>query len=165
MANILTGIRILCGLFILFFPPFSGWYYALYLLAGFTDAIDGTVARKTGTESAFGAKFDTVADFIFAISIAVKLLNAFVFPLWLWLWIGVIALIKIGSHVAGYIKYHELKTVHSLLNKICGGIVFIIPLIIGCSHVYQVKSLIVIAACILTTVAAIAEGMAILKNK
>ena len=48
MANILTGIRILCGLLILCFPAFSEWYYCFYLLGGFSDAIDGIVARKTG---------------------------------------------------------------------------------------------------------------------
>ena len=62
MADIFTGLRILCGILILFFPAFSGWYYLFYLLGGFTDAIDGTVARKLGEASDFGAKFDTTAD-------------------------------------------------------------------------------------------------------
>ncbi len=68
MANLLTALRIVCGILILACPVFSVWYYALYLLAGLTDAIDGTVARKLGESSAFGARFDTFADIVFALA-------------------------------------------------------------------------------------------------
>ena len=80
MANLLTGIRILCGLLILCFPTFSKWYYSFYLIGGFTDAIDGTVARKTGSASDFGSKFDTVADFIFAAAVIIKIIRALHVP-------------------------------------------------------------------------------------
>lgn len=33
-ADLITGIRILCGILILFVPAFSGWFYVLYLLGG-----------------------------------------------------------------------------------------------------------------------------------
>ena len=49
MANIITGIRIVCSIALLFCPVFSPAFYALYLTAGVSDMIDGTVARKTGT--------------------------------------------------------------------------------------------------------------------
>ena len=39
-------------------------FYTLYLVAGVSDMIDGTVARKTGTAGAFGSKLDTAADFM-----------------------------------------------------------------------------------------------------
>ena len=83
MANVLTGIRILCGILILCFPAFSEWFYLFYLLGGFTDAVDGTVARKTGTVSDFGSKFDTVADFIFAVAVVIKISTALYCPVWL----------------------------------------------------------------------------------
>jgi len=165
MANILTGIRILCGILILRFPAFSGWFYFFYLLGGFTDAIDGTVARKTGTASTFGMKFDTVADNVFAVAVSYKLIKSLYLPLWLILWIGLIALLKIGSHLAGYYKYHELKTVHSTLNKVCGGAAFLVPLLIGGQYAWQAKFLLVISVCILTSAAAIAEAFAILRKK
>lgn len=165
MANVLTGIRILCGLLILCFPAFSGWYYCFYLIGGLSDAIDGTVARKMGTASDFGSKFDTVADFIFTAAVVIKIIYALYIPVWLIIWISIIALIKIGCHLAGYIKYHEFKTVHSVLNKICGGIVFIVPLFIGGDYAWQAKAVAVIIICILTSIATIAEGMTILGNK
>lgn len=164
MANVLTGIRILCGLLILCFPAFSGWYYCFYLIGGFTDAIDGTVARKMGTASDFGSKFDTIADFIFTLAVVIKIVRALYFPVWLIIWIAVIALIKIGCHLAGYIKYHEFKTVHSALNKVCGGAAFVVPLFIGGDYAWQAKFIVLIVICILTSIAAIAEGMKIIRN-
>ena len=47
MANALTFFRIICGLILLIFTAFSPGFYVFYLLGGFTDMIDGTVARKT----------------------------------------------------------------------------------------------------------------------
>lgn len=44
MANIITGCRILGSIILLFFPAFSSWFYILYLLCGFTDMIDGSIA-------------------------------------------------------------------------------------------------------------------------
>ena len=64
MANVITSIRIICSIALLFCPVASVPFYVLYLTAGFTDMIDGTIARKTGTVSEFGSKLDTVADFI-----------------------------------------------------------------------------------------------------
>ncbi len=66
MANLITGARMLCALLLLCFPAFSPAFYALYLLGGLTDMIDGTVARMTGTACEAGARLDTAADLLFA---------------------------------------------------------------------------------------------------
>ena len=63
MANIITGFRGLISIVLLFCPVFSPVFYMLYLIAGLSDMIDGTIARKTNTVSEFGTRFDTVADF------------------------------------------------------------------------------------------------------
>ena len=54
MANIVTGCRILCSIFIVFSPAFSVRFYVFYLICGLTDMVDGTIARKTNTDSEFG---------------------------------------------------------------------------------------------------------------
>lgn len=41
MANIITGLRIICSVALLFFPAFSPAFYALYIAAGLSDMIDG----------------------------------------------------------------------------------------------------------------------------
>lgn len=64
MANFITSLRIICSITLLFCPALSQVFYVLYIIAGVTDMIDGTVARKTNTVSEFGSRLDTVADFI-----------------------------------------------------------------------------------------------------
>ena len=158
MANVLTGIRIICGILILVFPAFSGWYYLFYLLGGFTDAIDGTVARRTGKANDFGAKFDTAADMIFVVAVVVKIIDALYFPTWLIVWITSIFAVKIANVLYGLIKYKQFITVHSAMNKVCGAAVFVQPLIIGSGLPWQVRMLSLIVACIVATTAAIKEN-------
>ena len=62
LANFITGSRIIFSLAMLTFPVFSAGFYFFYMLAGFTDMIDGTIARKLGKESKFRRNFDTIAD-------------------------------------------------------------------------------------------------------
>ena len=97
MANIITGSRIAGSILLLCFPVLSPGFYTLYLLCGFTDMIDGAIARKTNTVSEFGSKLDTVADFGFVVTCLFKLLPVLQIPGWLWIWIAVIAMIKVAN--------------------------------------------------------------------
>ena len=85
IANFITGSRIIFSLAMLTFPVFSAGFYFFYMLAGFTDMIDGTIARKLGTESKFGSNFDTIADIVFVASAAYKLFPEFKIPRVIWL--------------------------------------------------------------------------------
>ena len=69
--------------------------------------VDGAVARKTGTVSAFGAKLDTAADFVFVAVCLWKLLPSLAVPLWLWIWIVLIALIKMINTISGYVSLYK----------------------------------------------------------
>ena len=66
MANLITCIRILCAAALSFLHALSPAFYALNLLAGVSDILDGFVARRTNTTSSLGAKLDTLADIAFA---------------------------------------------------------------------------------------------------
>lgn len=103
MANIITSCRILFSAVLLFFPAFSPVFYVLYCLDGFTDMIDGAVARKTNTVSDFGSKLDTIADIVFVAVCLIKVLPTLTISVWLWIWIGVIAGIKVCNVVSGFI--------------------------------------------------------------
>ena len=74
MPNLITASRILFSVALLFFPVFSPAFYALYLTADITDMIDGSIARKTGKVSEFGARLDSVAEIVFVAACLVKLL-------------------------------------------------------------------------------------------
>ena len=109
MANIVTGCRISGSILLLVFPAFSSWFYILYLVCGFTDMIDGTIARKTNTVSEFGARLDTAADFLFAGVCLVKLLPVVHMPGWLWIWISLIRSVYKELHAIMYNKLRKLK--------------------------------------------------------
>lgn len=124
IANFITGSRIIFSLAMLTFPAFSAGFFFCYMLAGFTDMIDGTIARKLGTESKFGRNFDTLADIVFVASSACKLFPEFIIPWVIWLWISIIALIKIINIILGFVKKKKFTAVHSLANKIKGFFIF-----------------------------------------
>ena len=136
IANIITGSRILCSILILFCPVFSVWFYATYLLCGFTDMVDGIIARKTNTISEFGARLDTVADFVFVVVSLIKLLPSIHIPIWLWIWGIVIAVIKISNIISGLIYKKQLISVHTIMNKITGLLLFLLPLML---HFIDIK--------------------------
>lgn len=160
MANIITIIRILCSIVLLFCPAFSVAFYSLYITAGISDMADGWVARRTNTVSEFGAKLDTIADFVFVVVCLIKLLPVMEIPVWLYVWIGVIALIKVINIVSGYIVQKQFVAVHSVMNKVTGVLLFILPLTF--SFIDLRYSAIVV--CIIATFAAIQEGHFIRKN-
>ena len=102
VANILTGFRILGSILLLFFPVFSEAFYSIYLLCGFSDMIDGTIARTTNSASELGAKMDTVADLVFVAVSLIKLLSTIHIPGWLWIWGSAIAIQEGVYIVTGY---------------------------------------------------------------
>ena len=154
MANIITIVRILCSIAILFCPVFSVAFYALYITAGVSDMIDGWVARKTNTVSAFGAKLDTVADFVFVVVCLVKLLPIMDIPTWLYLWIGVIAFIKIINIVSGYVVQKQFVAIHSVMNKVTGVLLFVLPLTLTFIDLRYGA----VVVCLIATFAAVQEG-------
>ena len=154
MANIITIIRILCSIALLFCPAFSVAFYSLYIAAGLSDMIDGWVARRTNTVSAFGSKLDTVADVIFVIVCLIKLLPVMSIPLWFYIWIGIIGLIKVINIISGFVVQKRFVAVHSMMNKVTGVLLFVLPLTL--TFIDLRYSAIVV--CAIATFAAVQEG-------
>ena len=127
IANILTGCRIFGSILLLFFPAFSLVFYIIYFFCGFSDMLDGTIARKTNTVSSFGSKLDTIADFVFIAVCAVKILPVINISIWLWIWIVIIAIIKTANIVLGFVCRKEFVALHTVLNKATGLLLFLLP--------------------------------------
>ena len=154
IANIITSCRILLSIILLFCPVFSVCFYGIYLLCGFTDMVDGTIARKTNSVSEFGARLDTISDFIFFVVSFIKLLPVIHIPKWIWVWIVIIAIIKICNVILGFIYTKKLISLHTVMNKITGLLLFLIPLAL---QFIEIKYSL-IAVCIVATFSAIQEG-------
>lgn len=153
IANIITGSRIVFSLPLLFIPLTSAWFCVIYLLCGLSDMIDGTVARRTSSASEFGARLDTVSDFVFMTVALIKFVPHLHIPVWLWIWIGIIAMIKLGNAAWGFVRTKKLVSPHTVLNKVTGLLLFLLPLTISLVDLTYTFPIV----CAVATVAAIHE--------
>ena len=122
--------------------------------------IDGAVARKTGTVSEFGSRLDTFADIVFVAVCLIKVIPVLDVPVWLYIWITIIAFIKMANIAVGYIRQKEFISVHSLMNKMTGGLLFVFPLTL----VYMDLRYSATVVCMVATVAAIQEWYLVNRN-
>ena len=154
MANTITFFRIAACIVLLLCPVFSPAFYVFYIAAGLSDMLDGFVARKINTASRFGARLDTIADFVLVVVCLIKLLPILSIPAWLYIWIGIIALIKVVNISSGFAVQKRFVPVHSVMNKVAGALLFLLPLTIPAVPLkYSV-----IVVCAVATFAAIQEG-------
>ena len=132
VPNIITFLRIIGTFALIFIKTFSLAFYILYSLCGISDVLDGYIARKTNTQSTFGAKLDSVADLSFYFVMIIKVLPDIVIQMSIgaWIVIGIIVLLRVASYILAGVKYHSFSSVHSILNKLCGFCVFTIPYVI-----------------------------------
>ena len=161
IANIITFCRIIGSFLLLLFPIFSVGFYIIYLFCGFSDMIDGTIARKTNSDSRFGSVLDTIADIVFIAVSFVKLLPSIYLPWWLWIWCGAITIIKIGNIIVGYVLKKQFVALHTRLNKVTGLLLFLLPLTIS----FVELKYIVTVVCSIATVSAIQEGVCVIKDR
>lgn len=140
--------------------PFSAIFNILYVYCGITDMIDGTIARKTHTESRVGQTLDSIADLIFAAIGLGKILPILSIPWWLWIWMAIIIVIKGINLALGYVS---TKTVflHTIANKITGGLLFLMPLMLT---FFKIDYIAIVVGSV-ATFAAIQEGYFIRKDK
>ena len=154
-ANILTSFRILGSILLLFFPVFSEAFFCVYLLCGFSDMIDGTIARKTNSTSKLGEKIDTAADLVFITVSLMKILPVLHIPQWLWIWGCIITIIKLGNIIWGFVSKRQLLSLHTAMNKVTGLLLFHLPLTLSFWELKYSS----IAVCSVATFSAIQESV------
>lgn len=157
MANIITSVRILCGIALVFCFPFSRWFYGIYILGGLSDVLDGIVARSFGNVTKLGAQLDTIADIVFLTVVIIKVIKAVSIPAWVLIWILCIAAIKGFNIVCGFVLFNRFVAEHTVMNKLCGILLFVLPICIG-SLPQKPVAMMMILTCILASLAAVQEG-------
>ena len=161
LANIITSLRIMGSVVLLLFDVSSFPFYITYLLCGLSDMIDGAIARRMGAVSKLGARLDTASDLIFMFACSLKILPIMNIPIWLWVWIIIIALIKIFNITLIFIRKKRLISIHSVLNKITGFALFLLPL----SLTFIKTAYGVAIICVFATIAAMQEVCFVLKGQ
>ncbi len=155
LPNSITALRII-GAFVLFFiEPLSAPFYTIYTLCGFTDILDGFIARRLNLTSELGAKLDSVADLIFygamILNILPDIFNGV--SIYAWIFAAVVLLTRIISYIWAAVKYHRFSSLHTYGNKISGFVVFCIPYLIQFTN----KTFVCLLACAVCALASADE--------
>lgn len=129
LANAVTSLRLIGAILLIFITPLSGAFYVIYTICGLSDGIDGTIARKMGTSSEFGARLDSVSDIAFYLVMFIKLMPVLweAMPTWIWHLVGVVLAVRLCAYAIAYLRYHRMAAIHTYCNKVTGALVFLIP--------------------------------------
>lgn len=158
LANLITCLRVVCALILFWLQLFSKWFYVFYLVGGTSDMLDGLIARKLKQETKLGNTLDTIADIIFDASVLTKLIVSGYIPRWLIIFTICIATLKCANIALGLFLHKHFVSVHSTINKLCGILLFFIPLLIA-NFSHQIVSVFFAITCTLVTFAAIQESI------
>ena len=157
IPDLLSMSRIVLCLPLLIVDAMTIPFWVIYLIAGLTDILDGFLARRWSVESKFGARLDSLADFVFVLAVGYKLFPWLNLPATLWMIIGLIALVKIVNAISSFVMKHrqgQSPFLHTKANKLTGFLLFIGMMTVGQSYFIPVAWVI---ACI-ALFAAIQEG-------
>ena len=154
IPDLLSMSRIVLCLPLLMVDAMTTPFWVLYLIAGLTDILDGFLARRWGVESKFGAKLDSLADFVFVLVVGYKLFPWLKLPTALWMMIGLVALVKVINAISSFVVKERIEYLHTKANKLTGFLLFIGMMAIRQSYFVPVAWAI---ACI-ALFAAIQEG-------
>lgn len=152
IPNIITSIRIIGAVLLLvtwpFTTPFSFLFYFIYTLCGFSDCVDGTVARLTDSCSETGTKLDSIADLIFYTVTLIIIFPALVehLPKKIWYGVGAVIFVRLLAYLAAFLKYHCFASIHTWGNKLTGASLFMVPYIINQSFFTVVCTVICVIA-------------------
>ena len=132
LPNLLSALRIPLSLLLFACAPLSPEFFVLYALCGLSDMLDGFLARRLNCESAFGGRLDSFADFLFCVAAILRLLPEFVHRLTPLVWAGatVALVLRVVGCIAARVRRQSLAPPHSLLNRIAGFLLFLLPLLL-----------------------------------
>ena len=153
VANYITLGRIILTIILFFIKPLTGLFYTIYIACGLSDIIDGFIARRFKMQTEFGARFDSIADILFATITVVKIFPMLEIELDYMIWIIFILLLKVLCVGIVCMRYTTFGMIHTVMNKIAGFLLFISPLIL---KLVELKY-IVMVLCVVTTIAVLDE--------
>lgn len=129
IPNMITAVRLLGVVMLLFAEPLSTPFTVIYTVCGVSDVIDGFAARMLRCTSEFGAKLDSVSDMMFYLMMLIRVFPVLfdLLPKWIWIAVGVIILVRVISYALGAFKYRRFASLHTYMNKLTGALVFLVP--------------------------------------
>ena len=120
LPNFLTLLRILAVpvFLIVVVNAEYGWGMVVFFLAGFTDAIDGAIARIFDSYSDLGASLDPVADKLILVSAFLSLGWIGAVPIWLVILTFMRDVIVLGGYITIYFFSKPMAVEPTFLGKL-----------------------------------------------
>lgn len=134
-ADAMTMLRIAGTVLLVFLRPLSAGFLLVYTLTGLTDALDGWLARRTGTASSFGARLDSAADLLFFAAMLIRLFPVLLqaLPAQLWFTAAGVFLLRVSAYCVAAVRFRRFAPLHTWLNKLTGGALFLLPYMLAAS--------------------------------
>ncbi len=153
IPNWISFSRIIFSLILVFVKPLSVAFYVIYIICGFSDMIDGFIARKAGITSRLGEKLDSLADMVM-VGVLLVILYPIVNPAnEIIIWIVLICIIRLISMFVALKKYKIFTSLHTYGNKITGMFLLIFPILLPYTHTNVLMYII----CVLASISSIEE--------
>lgn len=153
IPNVISSMRIIFSISLIFIKPLSIEFYCIYIICGMSDVLDGFIARKTRTTSMIGAKLDSIADMVM-IGVLLFLFYPILNPTFeIAVWIIIICAIRVAGMISAFKKFKTFISIHTYGNKFTGIVIFLIPIEI----LYIDKNILNYAICIIATISALEE--------
>ncbi|MCL2383029.1 MAG: CDP-alcohol phosphatidyltransferase family protein [Oscillospiraceae bacterium] len=131
IPNVLSGLRIVLAIVLIFIPPLRPVSYIILYIACFTDLIDGPLARRIPNgKTKIGADLDSVGDLLLIVVGIFVLMPAM--NIWDELWfaaIGILVLRSLSASISGLIKHGQVCFNHTWSSK-AGSLALLVGLII-----------------------------------
>ncbi len=127
--NILSSLRILGAIAIIFLKPLSLPFFIVYGVAGITDVLDGFIARKFNLQSRIGSVIDSIADWSLLLIMAIRVLPYLLGILEWWNWVIILVpfVFHMTAYVVCFIKFRCFSSVHTFMNKLMSAVIFLYP--------------------------------------
>lgn len=164
LPNIITLFRIILSILLPFCKNDIIAFLILYTLCGFSDVLDGILARRLKATSRFGAFLDSIADVMFlSMSVTVVFLKEFYWNTNLIVIISIILILRIVNIAYTRYKFKQWGMIHTIGNKLMGLLLF---LIIPIAIIYgEIPSLFILLIGFLGIISAIDESIILWKSK
>ncbi len=129
IPNMITMMRIVGSVAILFLVPLSLPFFIVYSITAITDALDGFIARKYNLTSRLGSIIDSIADILFYLAMAIS-----IFPTLLrlfgwehWSIVIIVTAIHLINYIICAIKFHRFSSIHTYADKMQGALICFLP--------------------------------------
>lgn len=152
VPNSITVLRIIGTAALLAIDPLSAAFYIVYTISGFSDILDGWIARATHTTSEWGSRLDSIADLLLYAVMIIR-----VFPelwkrlaVWIWYVLAAVLLLRLISYGYVAIRHRRFSAMHTYGNKVTGLLAFLVPYFLLLKNATPACGVVVIVALLST---------------